>query len=81
MAAMAAAKAHMTATTHREITALTARPLIGALLLGALIVMGVGLTEAIGGAALRELAAVIWFPRGWRGLLNRPGVELTGRPR
>jgi hypothetical protein len=49
---MAGAEAHMTATTHRAISALTARLLIGALLLGALIVMGVGYTEAIGLGAL-----------------------------
>lgn len=42
----------MTAATHRAITALTARLLIGALLLGALIVMGIGYTEAIGRGAL-----------------------------
>lgn len=45
---MAAADAHMTATTHRAIKALTARLLIGVLLLGALIVMGIGFTETIG---------------------------------
>ena len=35
----------MTATTHRVITGLTARLLIGALLLGVLILMGVGLVQ------------------------------------
>ena len=36
----------MTATTHRAIRDLTARLLIGALVLGALILMGVGMTQA-----------------------------------
>lgn len=36
----------MTATTHRAITDLTARLLIGALVLWTLILMGVGVTQA-----------------------------------
>ena len=36
----------MTATTHRAITDLTARLLIGALVLWVLILMGVGMTQA-----------------------------------
>lgn len=37
----------MTATTHRAITDLTVRIVIGALVLGSLILMGVGYTRAI----------------------------------
>jgi hypothetical protein len=40
------ARAHMTATTYRAITDLTARLLIGALLLGAMIAIGIGVTRA-----------------------------------
>lgn len=36
----------MTATTHRVITDLTTRLVIGAMVLGTLILMGVGLTQA-----------------------------------
>ena len=36
----------MTTTTHRAITDLTARLVIGALVLGTLILMGVGITQA-----------------------------------
>jgi hypothetical protein len=43
---MTATEAHMTATTHRAITVLAARLVIGALVLAALIVMGVGITQA-----------------------------------
>jgi len=38
-------QAHMTSTTHHAITDLTVRLLIGALVLGVLILMGVGITQ------------------------------------
>ena len=42
----------MTSTTHHAITDLTARLLIGALVLGILILMGVGFTQGVRPSAL-----------------------------